>query len=111
MARDTSMTTQLPSEDAIRDALRQVIDPEVNLNIVDLGLVYAIAVSREEIRITMTMTTPACPVGPLISGQAEAVVQALAPAGTAVAVDLVWEPPWQPEMMSEMARVALGWSG
>lgn len=104
------MAAEMPSEDAVREALRQVIDPEVNLNIVDLGLVYGVDVSADEIRIIMTMTTPACPVGPMITGQAETVAGALAPEGVAVVVDLVWEPPWRPDMMSEMAKVALGWA-
>lgn len=106
----TPMTRPLPDEDMIRDALRAVIDPEVHLNIVDLGLVYGIEISPAELRVTMTMTTPACPVSGLLTDQVEEHLRALAPEGTGVAVDLVWDPPWSPEKMSEMAKLTFGWS-
>ncbi|MDP2619099.1 MAG: metal-sulfur cluster assembly factor [Hyphomicrobiales bacterium] len=104
------MADALPTEETIREALRQVDDPEVHINIVDLGLVYAIAVDAGKVRVTMTMTTPACPVGPFLTEQVEQVVRALVPEDTQVAVDLVWDPPWTPDMMSEMAKIGLGWS-
>ena len=104
------MADALPTEETILEALRQVDDPEVHINIVDLGLVYAIAVDAGKVRVTMTMTTPACPVGPFLTEQVEQVVRALVPEDTQVAVDLVWDPPWTPDMMSEMAKIGLGWS-
>jgi metal-sulfur cluster biosynthetic enzyme len=103
------MPAPLPTEETIREALRQVIDPEVHIDIVDLGLVYAVAVDAAQVRVTMTMTTPACPVGPFLTEQVEQVVRTMVPEDTRVSVDLVWDPPWTPDMMSEMAKTALGW--
>lgn len=105
-----NMTQPLPNEDLIQDALREVIDPEVHLNIVDLGLVYGIEISPQELRVTMTMTTPACPVSSLLTSQVEEHLQRLAPEGVGVAVELVWDPPWSPDKMSEMAKVTFGWT-
>jgi metal-sulfur cluster biosynthetic enzyme len=104
------MADKVPSEEMVREALRQVDDPEVHINIVDLGLIYGIISEDGQVRVTMTMTTPACPVGPFLSEQVEQAVRAIVPEGTRVAVDLVWDPPWTPDMMSEMAKVGLGWS-
>jgi metal-sulfur cluster biosynthetic enzyme len=99
------------TEDAVRDALRDVVDPEVGLNIVDLGLVYGIETSPERIAVRMTMTTPACPVAETLVESARRAVRAAAPAVPAVDIELVWDPPWTPEMMSEIARGHFGWPG
>jgi len=105
------MESQLPTEEAVREALRSVDDPEVGLNIVDLGLVYRIEVVPDEVRVEMTMTTPACPMGELIRDSARHAVGALLPNGIGgVVVDLVWDPPWSPEMMSDSAKHTFGWS-
>lgn len=101
----------LPSEQAVRDALRAVDDPEVGMNIVDLGLVYRIDIGSRGVDVTMTMTTPACPMGGMIVDEARDAVRALLPAGAAAEVRLVWEPPWTPDMMSAHAMEAFGWSG
>lgn len=103
------MADALPSEETIREALRQVDDPEIQINIVDLGLIYGIAVDAGQVRVAMTMTTPACPVGPYLAEEVERVVRARVPKDTRVAVDLVWDPPWTPDMMSETAKTGLGW--
>ena len=100
-----------PTEDAIRDALRYVVDPEVGLNVVDLGLVYGIETSAERIGVRMTMTTPACPLGDTIMESARAAVRAAAPKVPDIEIELVWDPPWNPNMMSEIAREHLGWPG
>jgi metal-sulfur cluster biosynthetic enzyme len=97
------------TEDGIRDALRGVVDPEVGLNVVDLGLVYGIDVSAERIAVRMTMTTPACPVADTLVESARAAVRAAAPEVADVEVELVWDPPWNPDMMSEIARNYFGW--
>jgi metal-sulfur cluster biosynthetic enzyme len=94
---------------AVFDALRRVDDPEAGMNVVDLGLVYAVRLDPEGIEIDMTMTTPACPVAELLVGQARAAVEAIAPADTRVQVNLVWEPIWNPSMMSGVAREFFGW--
>jgi metal-sulfur cluster biosynthetic enzyme len=106
MANDTG---QRPTEAALREALTAVIDPEVGLNIVDLGLVYAIRLAGECIEIDLTMTTPSCPMGSMIAEEARRIVAGQVPAGTAIAVNLVWDPPWSPAMMSERAREHFGW--
>lgn len=105
----TEATGQSLTEDQVREALRQVIDPEIGLNVVDLGLVYGIAVDGTAVRVQLTMTSPACPLGRQICDSAQdAIVRAGADADR-VAVDLVWDPPWTPEMMSEDARRRFGW--
>ena len=98
-----------PVPDTLLDALRQVIDPEVGMNIVDLGLVYRLELIDASIQLDLTMTSPACPMGEGIANEAEAALQACVPAAWPVEVKLVWEPPWTPERMSETARRRFGW--
>ena len=99
------------SEDAVREALKQVIDPELFVNIIDLGLVYTVTVEpvadKENIKIEMTMTSPACPAGPQLIGQSKQVLGALEGVGE-VEVKLVMTPPWSPDLMTESARDQLG---
>lgn len=99
----------MPSEDEVRDALRNVLDPEAGMNVVDLGLVYGIEIAAAEVLVTMTMTTPACPMGDMITDNAREAVRAIVPETARVEVALVWEPPWTPAMMSEDARRHFGW--
>lgn len=94
----------------VREALKSVEDPEAGMNIVDLGLVYAIVAQPGRVLVEMTMTSPACPVGPYLVDEAAAAIRMLAAEGTEVRVDLVWEPPWTPERMSPQARSRFGWS-
>ena len=101
--------TALPAEEAVREALRSVDDPEVGMNVVELGLVYRIDVAPERVHVAMTMTTPACPMGGLITDNARRAVGAALPEGVAVDIELVWEPPWTPDLMSESAKQTLGW--
>ncbi len=99
------------TEDSVREALKQVIDPELFVNIVDLGLVYEVAIEevedKQNVRIDMTMTSPACPAGPQLIGQSKSVLAALENVG-AVEVKLVMTPPWTPDRMTENARDQLG---
>jgi metal-sulfur cluster biosynthetic enzyme len=95
------------TEAEVMNALRYVIDPEIGLNIVDLGLVYNIIIEEAMITITMTLTTPGCPMHSSITGWVENQVNALEP-GYEVFVNLVWEPRWTPDMMSDEARQMLG---
>lgn len=104
------MVNRGPDDEAVREALRQVDDPEAGMNIVDLGLVYAIDVSAEAIRIDLTMTSAACPMAEMIVEQAQAAVAAIVPAGRAVEVSLVWDPPWTPDKMTGIAREHFGWT-
>jgi metal-sulfur cluster biosynthetic enzyme len=94
--------------DFIRKALRAVKDPELGLNIVDIGLVYDVTVSPEgDVRVKMTLTSPGCPSGPEIMQDAKVVVEDLEGVRSA-AVDLVWEPYWTPERMDPRVRAFLG---
>ena len=95
--------------DQLRDALRQVLDPEVGINIVDLGLVYGLERTDSGVRLDLTMTSPACPRGESIAAEAEFVLQECLPADARVDVNLVWDPPWSPRLMSDQARTSLGW--
>lgn len=100
-----------PTEDMVRDSLRSVVDPEVGLNVVDLGLVYGIEASAGRIAVRMTMTTPVCPLSETIVESARAAIRAAAPQVPDVEIELVWDPPWNPGMMSEIARDHFGWPG
>ena len=97
-------------ESDVREALKTVEDPEAGMSIVDLGLVYAITTGTGRVHVQMTMTSPACPVGPYLVDEAAAAIRAVAPEGTEVEVQLVWEPPWTPERMSAEAQSRFGWS-
>ena len=98
----------IPMEMAVTEALRRVIDPELNLNIVDLGLVYGVEISDTDVRVTMTTTTAACPMHNLLSRLAELAVADVAGDDVAVSIDVVFDPPWSPDMMSDDARRILG---
>ena len=93
---------------AVASALHQVVDPEVALSIVDLGLVYGVEIGTEQARVRMTMTSAACPVTDVIMGDVEAELERVLPASCWIEVELVWEPAWTPEMMSERARRFMG---
>ena len=97
-------------EDDVKTALRAVEDPEAGMSVLDLGLVYGIALAAGKVRVEMTMTSPACPAADYIVDEAAAAIRAIAPAGTDVEVRLVWEPPWTPERMSPEARERFGWA-
>jgi metal-sulfur cluster biosynthetic enzyme len=102
-------TPHMPSEESVRTALRNVIDPEAGMNIVDLGLVYGIAIAPDSVHITMTMTTPACPLSAMIMEDAQREIRAVTPAAAEIDVQLVWEPPWNASMLSEHAKEHFGW--
>ena len=96
------------TEDLVRDALSTVIDPEAGMNIVDLGLIYRIEIVDERIHVRMTMTTPACPLGEMMREEIKLTLRDRFPDTPAVRVELVWDPPWSPELMSEDSRRQLG---
>lgn len=97
----------------VREALRLVVDPELGVNIVDLGLVYRIEVDGPRVRIVMTMTTPACPLGDYLKELVDAAVRGRVRGVEDVDIVFEWDPPWRPEMMSDAAREHLdgGWGG
>jgi metal-sulfur cluster biosynthetic enzyme len=92
----------------VREALRQVVDPELGVNIVDLGLIQAIDVAGTDVRVTMTMTTPACPLRDYIQDLVESTLLDRLGSAQRVTVTIVDDPPWSPDMMSEAARRQLG---
>jgi metal-sulfur cluster biosynthetic enzyme len=94
-------------QDTILTALRTVKDPEIGINIVDLGLIYAVRQEDGVIHVEMTLTTPACPAGPQILSEAKAALERLEGI-TLAEIKLVMHPPWSPERMSDDARDELG---
>ena len=98
----------MATETGIREALRHVVDPEVGVNIVDLGLVYRIEVDGARARIAMTMTSPACPLADYLKDLITSAIRQHVPDVVDVDITLEWEPPWRPEMMSDAARRQLG---
>lgn len=102
----TSFASTL-DEDAVRAALRRVKDPELNLNIVDLGLVYGIAVNGPKVSIDMSLTSPGCPSGPEIMTAAEQQIRTLDGVED-VAVNLVWDPMWSPDRIEPRIRAYMG---
>jgi metal-sulfur cluster biosynthetic enzyme len=95
------------NEDILAE-LKTVIDPELGINIVDLGLVYQAEINANGIDIALTMTTPACPLGEMMSDEIKRVLREKFPETPDIRVEIVWDPPWTPEMMSEEARNRLG---
>ena len=95
------------NEEEVTEALANVIDPELGLDFVELGLVYDVAIDGGTVNITFTLTTPACPIGPQVSEQMKEFVGDL-PGVSAVHPKMIFDPPWSPEMMTEDAKFALG---
>lgn len=111
MAAQASFTYDGPPEwqGPVDAALRRVVDPEVAMTIVDVGLVYSVHVEPGRWHVVMTMTSAACPVTDVILDEAEDELSRVAPSGTAIDLELVWEPPWTPERMSARAKAFMGW--
>jgi len=96
-----------PSEEDVLDALSNVIDPELGLDFVELGLIYGVEMSGGDVHVTFTLTTPACPIGPHVTEQIEEFVAEVEGVRN-VTTEMVFTPPWSPERMSEDAKFALG---
>ena len=107
VAAEASATSGDVSEDQVKLALRRVKDPDLQLNIIDLGLVYGIAVDGSTVKVDMTLTSPACPSGPELMTNAENEIKSL-PGVEKVEVNLVWMPFWTPEKMEPRVRAYLG---
>jgi len=90
-------------------ALQSVMDPEVGINIVDMGMVYSVVVVNNQARVNITMTSPSCPLHVTIRKEARQAIMRRLPKLTAVDVRVVWDPPWTPELMSDEAKKTLGW--
>ena len=98
----------MPSVDEVQEALSNVIDPELGLDFVELGLVYDIEVDGGDVNITFTLTSPGCPIGPQVTDQMQEFVGEL-DGVTAVRPTMTFNPPWTPDLMSEDAKFALGY--
>ena len=105
MTEDT--TTQAPDRDDVMEALENVIDPELGLDFVSLGLVYDVEIEGPEVHITFTLTSPGCPIGPQVTEQMKEFVSEVEGVEK-VFPKMVFSPPWSPERMSEDAKFALG---
>ena len=95
------------SKETVMEQLKEIIDPEVGVNIVDMGLIYEVKIEEENVDVEMTLTSPSCPAGPQLVNGSQAVVQQL-DGVESVNVHVVWEPRWTPELMSEAAKDELG---
>jgi metal-sulfur cluster biosynthetic enzyme len=97
----------MASRDDVIEALRGVEDPELGMDIVDLGLLYDVEIDGPKVKVIHTLTSMGCPVGPMIQENVDQVVRAL-PGVEDVDVELTWDPPWSPEKMSDDAKFILG---
>jgi metal-sulfur cluster biosynthetic enzyme len=97
----------MPSHEEVMEALREVEDPELGMDIVELGLLYDVAIEDSKVRVTHSLTSMGCPAGPMIQEGIYDAVQSV-PGVDAVEVELTWDPPWTPEKMSEDAKFILG---
>ncbi|MFZ1908579.1 MAG: metal-sulfur cluster assembly factor [Burkholderiales bacterium] len=102
-------TESAPDESTVWEALRTVTDPEVGESVVDLGLIYRIDCTPGLVRVEMTMTSPACPMSGSIAAEAEDAIRNACAGVQEVIVDIVFDPPWTPERMSEQVRQRFGW--
>jgi metal-sulfur cluster biosynthetic enzyme len=101
------VTAAVLNEEIARNALRQVKDPELEMNIIELGLVYDVEIEDGAVRVRMTLTSPGCPAGPMITNDAYRVLRALEGVKD-VNIDIVWEPYWTPERIDPKVRALLG---
>lgn len=102
--------SQVITENIIMEALNQVYDPEIRVvNIVDLGLIYSVDVHDTAVRVTMTLTTKGCPMSSQIARMVKEAVEGV-PGVTASTIQIVWDPVWSPDMMSDTAKKRLGFS-
>ena len=98
----------MPTVDDVQDALTNVIDPELGLDFVELGLIYSVEIEGSDVFVTFSLTSPGCPIGPQVSEQIEEFVSEL-DGVTGVYPKMTFTPPWTPDMMSEEAKFALGY--
>ena len=97
----------MPTVEDVEEALSNVIDPELGLDFVELGLIYGVTVDGGDVHVTFTLTSPGCPIGPSVMEQIDEFVREL-PDVTSVESEMVFVPPWTPDLMSEDAKFALG---
>ena len=98
----------MPTRDEVVEALRHVEDPELGMDIVDLGLLYDVEIDGAKVKVTHSLTSMGCPAGPMIQEDIEATVRGMFPDVEEVELDLTWDPPWTPDRMSDDAKFILG---
>ena len=98
----------MPTQDEVVEALRGVEDPELGMDIVELGLLYDVEVEGPKVKVIHSLTSMGCPAGPMIQEDMHAVVVAMSPDVEDVEIELTWDPPWTPDRMSEYAKFILG---
>ena len=101
------MSEQTVEKEQVLEALKVVVDPELGINVVDLGLIYDVEVEDESVKVTYTLTSMGCPVGPLIEQQIQQILTTI-PGVKIVDSRMTFDPPWSPERMSEEAKLAMG---
>lgn len=104
-----SAQNPFPDEELLRHSLKQVIDPEIGVNIVDLGLIYALQLSPGRVSLALGMTSPACPMWEMMAAEAEEALRQQLPPSYEIDIERAEEPAWDPERMSDKARSILGW--
>ncbi len=107
MTNNDESTHQL--QRTVHEALFKVLDPEIGESIIDLGLVYGINVEEKNVTIDLTMTSAACPMGDMLLDDIDAKLAKFVPSDVAIEINLVWEPAWNPDMISAEAKSRLGW--
>jgi metal-sulfur cluster biosynthetic enzyme len=105
---DAAIVAAAPTPEDVMDALTNVIDPELGLDFVELGLIYGVEVNEGNVNVTFTLTTPGCPIGPQVTEQIDEFVGEL-DGVKSIESQMVFTPPWSPEKMSEDAKFALGY--
>src|SRR5438093_12693850 len=98
----------MPTREEVVEALRQVEDPELGMDIVDLGLLYDVEVEGPKVKVIHSLTSMGCPAGPMIQEDIEATVRGMFPDIEELEIELTWDPPWTPDLMSEDAKFILG---
>ena len=96
-------------KEQVMEALKGCVDPEIGMNLVELGLIYDVIIDKDKVTVRMTLTTPGCPMANMILGEVEEKVKNIKGVG-AVEVEIVWDPPWNPERMTEEAKAKLGFA-
>jgi len=109
LGQEESVLSALMDEDMILTILKEVYDPELGINVIDLGLVYGVEIVGNGVIVTMTLTTPGCPLHDVLTEAVDWAVRTHIPGVATVDVNLVWSPPWSPDMITEDGKRELGW--
>jgi FeS assembly SUF system protein len=106
--QDTEAMSEMPTKERIVEAIRSVYDPEISVNVYDLGLIYTIDIDNDaKVKVQMTLTAPGCPVAGILPAQVASAIKSV-PGVQDAQVELIWNPPWSQECMSDEAKLTLG---